>query len=47
MSKKNKNKDEFYKEIQQEQRLIDIEEIAHEKLEGEYINIPGSNKGLS
>lgn len=47
MSDKKQDKEAFYKKIQQEQMLIDVEEFARKKLEGEEDDIPGSNKGLS
>ena len=46
MKDKEQDKEEFYKKIQQEQMLIDIDEFAHKMLEGEEENIPGSNKVL-
>ncbi len=46
MKKDNKNKEKFYKVLEMQQRLIDVDEIVHEKLEGIDENIPGSNTGL-
>lgn len=44
--KDNKNKEKFYKALEIQQRLIDVDEIVHEKLEGIDENIPGSNTEL-
>ncbi|WP_196000813.1 hypothetical protein [Clostridium sp. 1001271B_151109_B4] len=47
MSNKKQDKEAFYKKIQKEQMLIDIDEFARKKLEGEEDDILGNNKGLS
>jgi hypothetical protein len=46
LKKDDKNKEKFYKALEMQQRLIDVDEIVHEKLEGIDENIPGSNTGL-
>lgn len=47
MNNKDESKKKFYEELAKNQRMIEIEEIAKNKLEGNAFISEGDNNGLS